>query len=81
MEVKKTTDKPAADRTSILPAASVLVVVGNGTPVPVDEGPALFGGTEDEAEPIALARKASKVLGPVVLALTANTIPLEQWPG
>ena len=45
----------------------------------MEEGPALFGGIEDEVEPVALARKASKVLGPLVAALTANTIPLEQW--
>jgi len=79
MEVKKTTDRPVMDRTSILPAAPVFVVVGDGVPVPVEEGPALFGGTEDEVEPMALARKASKVLDPLVSALTANTIPLEQW--
>jgi hypothetical protein len=57
----------------------VLVAVGDGAPVPVEEGPALFGGTEDEVDPMALARKASKVLDPLVSALTANTIPLEQW--
>jgi hypothetical protein len=45
----------------------------------VEEGPALLGGVEDEAEPMALARKASKVLVPFVAALIANTIPLEQW--
>jgi len=57
----------------------VFVVVGDGVPVLVEDGPALFGGTEDELEPMAFARKASKVLDPVVSALTANTIPLEQW--
>lgn len=80
MEVKKTADKPATDWTPTLPAASVLVVVGDGALVPVEEGPALFGGTEDEVEPMALARKALKVLVPFVAALIANTIPLEQWP-
>ena len=35
-------------------------------------------GTKDE-EPMALARKASKVLVPLVAALIANTIPLVQW--
>jgi hypothetical protein len=72
MEVKKTTEKPVMDRTSTLPAAPVFVV-GAGVPVPVEDG-----GTEDELEPMAFARKASKVF-PVVAALTANTIPLVQW--
>ena len=45
----------------------------------MEEGLALFGGTDDEVEPMALARKASKVLVPLVSGLTANTIPLEQW--
>ena len=60
-----------ADWTPILPAA-LLVDVGAGVPPPVEDG------SKDE-DPMALARKASKVLVPVVSALTANTIPLVQW--
>jgi len=72
--VNKITDKPVTGSTPNLPAA--FVDVGAGVLLPVREGP-----VEDEEDPMALARKASKVLDPLVAALTANTIPLEQWPG
>ena len=75
----KTTNKPVMDWTSTLPAAPALVAVGDGAPAPVEEGLTLLGRTDDEVEPMALARKASKVLDPLVSGLIANTIPLEQW--
>jgi hypothetical protein len=70
--VNKITDKPVTDRTPILPAAPLFFDVAAGLPPPVEEG------FKDEEEPMALARKASKVF-PVAGALIANTIPLGQW--